>query len=57
MAAGSASELEYHLLLARDLGFLTIARYEPLEAKLLDVRKMLTALVRKVDLDRSVAKC
>ena len=57
MAAGSASELEYHLLLARDLGFLPAAQYERLQVRLLDVRRMLTALVRKVNLDRSVAKC
>jgi four helix bundle protein len=31
---GSACELEYHLLLARDLGFLAEAAYEPLNPRL-----------------------
>ena len=48
IARGSASELEYHLLLSRDLGFLTRERFEQLSVKLLEVQRMLTALVQRV---------
>ena len=57
IAAGSASELDYHLLLARDLHFLQEPEYRESAGLLLEVRRMLTSLSRKVDLERSVAKC
>ena len=57
IAAGSASELDYHLLLARDLHFLPDPEYRQSAGLLLEVRRMLTSLSRKVDLDRSLAKC
>ncbi|ABF43365.1 S23 ribosomal [Candidatus Koribacter versatilis Ellin345] len=46
IASGSASELENHLLLARDLGFLVVPVYGRLSAELQDVRKMITAFMR-----------
>jgi four helix bundle protein len=48
IARGSASETEYHLLLARDLRFLSESDYHITEQKLLEVQRMLTALVQKV---------
>ncbi len=57
MASGSASELEYHMLLAHDLKFLAIEEYQVLLSELTDVRRMLTALILKVDHERSLAKC
>lgn len=57
IAAGSASELDYHLLLARDLRFLNEPDYSEAAGLLLEVRRMLTSLSRKVDLERSLAKC
>jgi four helix bundle protein len=42
LAAGSASELEYHLLLARDLSLLAEADYETLVAQVQEVKRMLT---------------
>jgi four helix bundle protein len=48
IARGSASELEYHLLLSNDLRLLTGERYEELQAKLVEVQRMLTALVQRV---------
>jgi four helix bundle protein len=57
IAAGSASELDYHLLLARDLRLLHEPDYGETAALLLEVRRMLTSLSRKVDLERSLAKC
>ncbi len=48
IAMGSAGELEYHLLLARDLHYLTTADYDRLIASVIEVKKMLTALIAKV---------
>lgn len=50
IARGSASELEYHLLLARDLALLEASDFKVLEAKVVEVQRMLTsfsATVRK----------
>jgi four helix bundle protein len=57
IASGSASELDYHLLLAKDLGLLQDAYYRETAGELSVVRKMLTALIQKVDSDRFGAKC
>ncbi|MGA9567796.1 MAG: four helix bundle protein [Candidatus Korobacteraceae bacterium] len=47
---GSASELEYHLLLARDLGLLDAANYERNTQNLWEIKKMLSALLTRVRL-------
>jgi four helix bundle protein len=52
IAMGSASELEYHLLLARDLNFLKDTEYEPLQAELIEVKRMLTSFIKKLKADR-----
>jgi four helix bundle protein len=52
IACGSASELEYHLLLARDLGYLSAADHLSTQNQLLEMKRMLVALTRKVDSDR-----
>src|SRR5579872_3668537 len=39
IARGSANELEYHLLLARDLQFLTVDEFKDLEAKALEIQR------------------
>jgi four helix bundle protein len=57
IASGSASELDYQLLLSRDLGFLPDAGYRGLARTLTEVRKMLTALLQKIETDRLLAKC
>jgi four helix bundle protein len=57
IASGSASELDYHLLLSKDLGFLRDGEYRELVRNLTGVRKMLTSLLQKVDADRLMAKC
>jgi len=54
IASGSASELDYHLLLSRDLQFLGAADYEALAKELVELRRMLTSLILKVDLERRV---
>ena len=51
IAVGSASELEYHLLLARDLCLLDAAGYQRLSEEVVEVKKMLSALLHKLRAD------
>jgi four helix bundle protein len=46
IARGSASELEYHPLLSRDLRLLAPEHYQALQSRLVEVQRMLTALVQ-----------
>ena len=46
IAMGSASELEYHLLLARDLRYIEESAHEVLHADVTEVKKMLTAFIK-----------
>jgi four helix bundle protein len=48
IALGSASELEYQLVLAHDLGYLQDPGYERLAAQVVEVKKMLSSLMQKV---------
>ena len=57
IASGSASELDYHLILARDLGFLKKEAYDAVFSDLVRVRRMLAALIQKVESERQLAKC
>jgi len=50
IAMGSASELDYHLLLCRDFKFLTDAFYDRTSKELIRVRKMLSALLASVEM-------
>ncbi len=52
IAMGSASELEYHLLLARDLELVNGTDYERLEKRVTEVKRMLTAFIRRLSADR-----
>ena len=51
IAMGSASELEYQLLLARDLEYLPQDSYQPLEQGVVEVKRMLSGLLHKVRAD------
>jgi four helix bundle protein len=51
VSMGSASELDYHLLLSRDLGFLEAEAYERAAKSLTEVRKMLASLLSTVELE------
>src|SRR5579859_161646 len=51
IAMGSASELECHLLLARDLGFLSEADAEKLVSELSEIKRMMTGLIKKLKSD------
>jgi four helix bundle protein len=46
VAMGSASELEYHLLLAHDLKLLTDADHEALSGRVIQVKRMLATFIR-----------
>ena len=57
IATGSASELEYHFLLIRDLHYLDESVYLLLNSATVELKRMLLALVRKVESERGVAEC
>jgi four helix bundle protein len=48
IARGSASELEYHLLLAKDLQHLTADEFKDLDAKVLEIQRMLASLTQRL---------
>jgi len=48
IAMGSASELEYHLLLARDLELLHSLDYERLSGEVIEVKRMLASFLFKL---------
>jgi four helix bundle protein len=48
IAMGSASELEYHLLLANDLGYLDPKDYRDLSKTTQEVKRMLSTFVTKL---------
>lgn len=52
IALGSATELEYHLVLARDLGYLPHEHHAGLDARLAEVKRMIVSLRRSVTSDR-----
>ena len=52
IAAGSSAELEYHLLLAHDLGFLAQADYDNLDARVTEVKRMLAGFLEAIKGDR-----
>ncbi len=48
IAMGSAAELDYSLLLARDLGYLTKTTYNALHVEVTDVRRMLNGTIQQL---------
>jgi len=52
IAMGSASELEYHLLLSRDLGLVDAANYEQRAQETTGVKRMLTSFIQTLKADR-----
>jgi four helix bundle protein len=48
IALGSLSELEYQVLVARDLGYLSLEVAQDLGARILEIGRMLGSLVNKV---------
>ncbi len=56
VAMGSASELQYHLLLARDLKLLNSQNYQTLEQQVTETKRMLTALIQRLNADSQKLK-
>jgi len=52
ISMGSASELDCHLLLAHDLGFLGKSHYQQLSKLPNEVKLMLSSLIRKIEAER-----
>ena len=48
VAMGSASELEYHLLLAHDLQYVTDELFNQLSGDVVEVKRMLASLIARV---------
>jgi len=48
IAMGSANEVGFHFLLARDLGLLDIADFERLSSQVVEVKRMLTSFWQKL---------
>jgi four helix bundle protein len=48
IALGSACELDYHLLLASELGYIPLEDAQPLCAEVLDLRRMLGSFIQKL---------
>src|SRR4030095_1058554 len=48
IAFGSLSELDYQLILAKDLGFINPAGYDEMNGRVIEIRRMLSSLIRKV---------
>jgi len=48
IALGSAKETEYHLLLARDLSYMTLDAHSELDGKLEELKRMLSGLISSI---------
>ena len=55
-AAGSASETEYQVLLAHDLGYLSKEQHEHVKSLVTEVKRMLYALMRSLSSEAERAK-
>ena len=51
IAMGSASETEYHILLAHDLDLLNAEIYQDLTDQVQEIKKMLASLIKKLTAD------
>jgi four helix bundle protein len=49
IAAGSASEMEYHLILAHDLGYLDLPTFDRLSLQVEEVERMLGGLIDSLE--------
>jgi four helix bundle protein len=48
IALGSASELEYQILLCNDLSYLTDTEYNDLQGRVVEVKQMLSSLIHRL---------
>jgi four helix bundle protein len=56
LASGSACEVEYHLILARDLTLIDAASYETLNADINEIKRMLCGLTHYLDNEIQIAR-
>ena len=52
IATGSASEVEYQILLARDLGYVASPQHEDIDGRVCEVKRMLASFIKKLKADR-----
>ncbi len=52
IAMGSASELEYHLLLSKDLSYISESNHYHLNESTCEVKRMLSGFIQKLKADR-----
>jgi four helix bundle protein len=52
IAMGSASELEYHILLAHDLGYIQDDQYDTLASELVELRRMMNRFLQTLSAPR-----
>lgn len=52
IAMGSASEVEYQNLLARDLGFIANSEHGDIHGRVCEVKRMLASFIQKLRADR-----
>lgn len=55
-STGSASELEYQLLLSKDLNYLSEAKHNQLHQQTIEVKKMLGSLITKLNRSKTKLK-
>lgn len=48
ISSGSAGELDYHILLAKDLGMISSNQYDQLYSELIEIRKMLNGFRKAI---------
>jgi four helix bundle protein len=56
IASGSAHELEYHFLLATELGYLTSEEYDKINKQINEIKRMLSALIKKIKTEHPANK-
>lgn len=49
IASGSAAELKYHLLLSKDLGYISADDYKKLEEEITEISRMLMGLAKTLE--------
>ena len=57
ISLGSSNEVEYQLLLAYDLGYITPSEYEKLKDEILEIRKMLIGFINKLCVNLKTNNC
>jgi four helix bundle protein len=54
ISLGSANELEYHLLLSKDLDYLATEKHLELHTQLIEIKRMLVSLTQKIRNEKAI---